>query len=891
MTDRNRGEPALTLEDLRRQAQVFDLLTEAVYVLDENLNVIFANRAAHQMLGFSQEELLSRNLVDFVDPVRGAPIDRKRSQLKTEGALSFESCHLHKNGSAIPVDVRVRLITLNSRSLSISVVRDITERKTAERALVEREERFRLLFERTPIPYQSLDSDGHIIEVNRAWLETLGYTQDEVLGRWFGDFLPMEMQGLFRERFPCFKEAGSFQGFEFDMLRKDGAVLTVSFDGKIGYDADGRFQQTHCIFLDITELKRAEADRKEQYEQLRVIFETSQSGIILVDPAGTIMFANERMAEMFGCSVSELTGSTYTEHVHPEEKAAGDEKMRRLIRGEIDSVAVERHYVRRDGTDFWGFLSGRRLLNPDGSLKALVGIISDVTEKRYAEKALLAAERQFRDLLESIQLAAVILDLNGSITYCNAFLLDLTGWRQDDVLGRNWFDIFIPEDQRSAVKDVFRANVTERQRLHHENPILTRDGALRLVVWDIAVLYDANGLVSGTASIGIDVTEHRKVEAQLRQAQKMEAIGHLAGGVAHDFNNILSAIIGYASLTQMKMNTSDPLRSNLDHILSSAERAANLTHSLLAFSRKQVIDPKPAHINEIVLGVEKMLNRIIGEDIEIRVVPAPGDLMVTVDRSQIEQVLMNLATNARDAMPGGGLLTIAVEAFEIRDDFVHMHEYGKAGKYARISVSDTGTGMDQRTLTQIFEPFFTTKEVGKGTGLGLAMVYGTIKQHDGFINVYSEEGKGTTFRIYLPLTAGTVEQPSDRLRPYMPKGSGTILLVEDDNDVRSIIRTFLTEHGYTVCEARDGEEALRTFTGHKDGIDLVISDVIMPKKHGKDLFDEIQKLRPDMKFLFMSGYSADIISAKGILDEGTKFIQKPIDPGDLLRTISDILQQ
>jgi len=385
-------------------------------------------------------------------------------------------------------------------------------------------------------------------------------------------------------------------------------------------------------------------------------------------------------------------------------------------------------------------------------------------------------------------------------------------------------------------------------------------------------------------------SEKQHLEGQLRHAQKMEAIGTFAGGIAHDFNNILTAIIGYGTVLQMKMEKDNPLRHNVDQILASSERAANLTQSLLTFSRKHVINLRPVRLNEIVRRVEKLLLRLIGEDIELKTILASEELKAMADSNQIEQVLMNLATNARDAMPDGGILTISTGLIEIGDDFSKSHGYGTTGIYALIAVTDTGMGIDEMTKERIFEPFFTTKEVGRGTGLGLSIVYGIIKQHDGYINVYSELGKGTTFKIYLPVTKEEVEEARISAPSTPIGGTETILMAEDDEEVRKFTKAVLEEFGYTVIAAVNGEDAITKFIENKDTIQLLLFDVIMPKKNGIEAYEEIIKINPDIKAIFTSGYSADVIQKKGLI-EGLNFVLKPVGPTKLLRTVKTILNK
>lgn len=406
--------------------------------------------------------------------------------------------------------------------------------------------------------------------------------------------------------------------------------------------------------------------------------------------------------------------------------------------------------------------------------------------------------------------------------------------------------------------------------------------------------FDSSHNIIGLVHVVRDITEHRKLEAQLQQSQKIEAVGTLAGGIAHDFNNILTAIIGYGHILKMKLEQKSPLMGYTDQILASAERAAHLTQSLLAFSRKQVINPKPVNLNEITASVEKILLRIIGEDIELKtILSGIRDLRVMADAGQIEQVLMNLAANARDAMPEGGTLTIETGTAELDIDFLKIHEYGKPGMYAMITVTDTGHGMDENTRQRIFEPFFTTKEVGKGTGLGLSMVYGIIKQHSGYINCYSEQGKGTTFRIYLPLIKEEAKEAKAAAEGYtaLTGGTETIILAEDEEEVRKLMKLALEDAGYKVIEAVDGKEAIEKFRENKDSIDLLLLDVIMPKINGKGVYEEAKKIKPDVKALFSSGYPADFIHKKGILEEGLNFISKPASPHELLKRIREAIDK
>jgi len=382
--------------------------------------------------------------------------------------------------------------------------------------------------------------------------------------------------------------------------------------------------------------------------------------------------------------------------------------------------------------------------------------------------------------------------------------------------------------------------------------------------------------------------EKEQLQEQLRHAQKMEAIGTLAGGIAHDFNNILTAIMGFGGLIQMKTPKESPIGSHVEQILESAQKAASLTKNLLAFSRKQLSTPTPLNLNESISNLKKLLGRLIKEDIEFKVELGENDLIVMADQGQLDQIFMNLVTNARDAMPKGGVLTITTGAAQLPPHIVVTSQPESSGGYALISVTDTGIGIDEKTQEKIFDPFFTTKEVGKGTGLGLSMIYGIVKQHDGYIDVKSEVGKGTTFNIYLPLIDSTFEKQKEKASRPLKRGTETILVADDDPAVASLVKRILEEFGYKVLEARDGEDAIEQFVKNKDDIHLLLLDVIMPKKNGKEAYDAIRKIKPEIKAIFISGYSAEIIDEQAIL-EGLNFIGKPVSPEELLFSLREVL--
>jgi PAS domain S-box-containing protein len=507
-------------------------------------------------------------------------------------------------------------------------------------------------------------------------------------------------------------------------------------------------------------------------------------------------------------------------------------------------------------------------------------------ERKLAEKALQESEERYSTMFNSSPNAAFV-HKGGVIYYVNEMTLKIFGYDRDEVIGKTVFK-FIADDSKDLVAKNMQRRLAGEDVESYEVKLITKSKEIRYFLLNSSVIpYEKEKAFLVILS---DITERKKLGAQLIQAQKMEAVGQLAGGIAHDFNNILQAIIGYGHVLKMKMKEDDPLKSYADHILLLSDRAANLTQSLLAFSRKQLIDPRPVDLNEIIRKVDKLLSRIIGEDIQFRMALSGKDLIVMADPMQIEQVLMNLATNARDAMPEGGYLTIETEMVDIDHEFIKKHGYGMEGDYALIAVTDTGAGMDRGTMEKIFQPFFTTKEVGKGTGLGLSMIYGIIKQNNGYINVYSEPGQGTTFKIYLPLIREKAEEIIPQVIQPVERGTETVLLAEDASDVRVFTKMYLEELGYKVIEATDGEDATNKFISDKDKIQLVLLDVIMPKKNGKEVYYAIKKIRPDIKALFMSGYTADVMHEQGIIEKGFKFILKPFSPTKLSEKIREVLK-
>jgi len=509
--------------------------------------------------------------------------------------------------------------------------------------------------------------------------------------------------------------------------------------------------------------------------------------------------------------------------------------------------------------------------------------------KRTAE--IQAGERKFRELLENMHLMAVILDREGTITFCNNHLLSRTGWSREEVLGANWFDRFIPQADGIKAKGLFaEAMAGASLPAHHESPITTRSGAQRIIVWDTTLLRGAGDAVVGAASIGRDVTDHRNVEAQLLQSQKMEAVGKLAGGIAHDFNNLLTPILGYADMLQSDLAKAGVDVKRVEHITQAALKARDLTRQLLTFGRKQALDMQIIDLSEVVASFADILRRTIRESIEIRLEAAAASACIRADRTQIEQIVMNLVVNAQDAIADKGVITIETEPVVLDAEFIRSHPDARQVPLVMLTVRDSGKGIGDGVLPRIFEPFFSTKEIGKGAGLGLATVYGIVQQHEGSIWVSSELGRGTVFMIAIPrvdgVPSGTVTKPE--AAHQQEKASGTILVVEDDETVLAMVRSLLTECGYTVIGTEDPLLALQLAADNR--IDLLVTDVVMPKLNGPELHRRLLEVHPGLKVLFMSGYTNNVVAQHIELKEGANFIQKPFPVGAMASKVAAIVR-
>ena len=942
-------EEALKLSE-EKYRSIFENATEGIFQSTPGGRFINVNPAFAKMCGFNTPDEMVESIHDISTQHYANPEERLAfvELIARDGRIeNFIHQVLRKDGETIWVSTNARAVK-NEKGETIyyeGTHENITKHKQAEEELSKNEAMLKSIFRAAPIGIGIVHN--RILGWTNEYLSVMtGYTRDELKGKsarilyptdeefkWVGDvkYRQIEKQGI-----------GSV---ETRWLRKDGLTTDVFLSSAYvnpSNPSDG------LVFtaLDITERKAAENKLRYYTGLLHLVLDVSTSFINLspeeidrginnalkmigefarVDRSYLFQFredglimdnTHEWCSQGTTPQIQRLQGITENDmpwffkqiqkldflHI-PDVERLPDEAYAEKIEFRIENIrSLITVPIAHSGSSI-GFLGldsvqqQKVWSTEEISLIKVVGeIFANVLfRKRYEadrklfEEKLMESEERYRTSIENSNDGVAIIKKDKHL-YVNRKFVEIFGYDSaDEIIGQSVTITVHPDDKEKVTKINEKRQGDGGAPSRYEFKGIKKNG-------DVVIIeVSATKTTYSGEPISLvylrDVTERRSLEEQLLHAQKMEAVGQLAGGVAHDFNNILTAIIGYGSLLHMKMRDDEPLRVYAEHILASAQKATHLTQSLLAFSRKQILNPEPANVNEILLNVRRLLSRTIGEDIEVVTVVGDDELTILADVVQIEQVLMNLAINARDAMPDGGTLTIAIDVTSIDPAFVRKHNCGRPGHYVRISVADTGTGMDEGTKERIFEPFFTTKEVGKGTGLGLSMVYGIVNQHNGFLRVFSELHKGTTFEIYLPLIKAEAAQKMEKKDVPFLFGSGVILMAEDDNAVRQLTKQILEDAGYTVIEAFDGEDVIAKFNGNKEKIDLLLLDTVMPKKDGKEAYEEISRIQPNIKALFISGYSEDIIHKRGMIQDGLNFIAKPVTPNALLKKIREVLDQ
>lgn len=780
-------------------------------------------------------------------------------------------------------------------SLYKEVLRQSTELSLKVTKLSRAEKRFRALIESAPDAMVIVDGDGIITIANERTEKLFGYLRAELIGSPVEILIP----DRFRERSiasrqpylsdPNLSPLG--EAMELFGRRKDGHEFPVEINMSPLQTEEGVV--VTIVIRNIAGRKLNEEALRASEELLRSAFDRTNVAMVLTDTADRFVRVNAAFTQMFGYSQAELLKMAMHDITHPDNLAETQARRAELLAGKGYHFEVEQRYIHKDKHIIWGLINVSLVRNALGQPFLYVGQVQDITERKRTETALKEMQKRLEHVVFSnpavIFTSAVEDNRIRDISWISDNVREIMGYTPEEALAGNWWFGNIHPEDRNRVRDNIHRTLPAQGHAIDEYRFRYSNNTYRWVRSEMRLVRDAAGKPVEAVGSWSDITERKQLEDQILQAQKMDAIGKLAGGIAHDFNNLLTVINGYCELLTSGLQPGDGIREPLDEIHNAGERAATLTRQLLAFSRKAVLTPVVLDLNELLTNLQKMLSRLIGENIELKVVLNPSVWKVKVDPSQMEQVIVNLVVNARDAMPQGGKVVIETTNVEFDENYANQHPETQHRQYVQVSVSDTGCGMDAAIQSRIFEPFFTTKAPDKGTGLGLSVVHGIVKQSGGRVEVQSEVGVGTTFRIYLPMAID--EAPASRL--IVPKrsraGKETILLVEDEAGVRTLARLILEKQGYKVLDAKNGEEAITLSKNFPGIIDIMVTDTVMPKMSGTQLAQHLAASRPKMKVLYLSGYTDDAVVHHGIMDTETPFLQKPFTLESLTNKVRDLL--
>jgi PAS domain S-box-containing protein len=938
---RKRAQKALH-ESEDRYRDLVENSQDLIYTHDLEGQFLSVNPAVAKLLGQDQSTLLNMNVRSILAPeVRdqfSSYLDTIRRDGVAKGLMSVQTATgerriLEYNNTVRTEDVVSPIVR--------GMCHDVTELKRAEQALRESEERYRTLVETSPDAITLFDLNLNIIMVNRPALTLYGYErEEEAIGKSVLDYLVPEELARAREDIGKVLETGSIGTVEYTLLKKDGALFPAELRATVILDKEKKPGAILLVSRDITERKRAEEALRENEERFRELYDHAPVGYHEYDSKGRITRVNRTDLEMLGYTAEEMIGQPIWKF-NVGEHIARQQVLDKLAGSSPPGQNLERTYRRKDGTTLPVLVEDRLIRDENGRIKGIRCTIQDITDRKRGEESLRQSEENARLLArENATMAEIGRIISSTLnideiyqsfseevkkiisfdrivinvidteknTVKNIYPLEGSGNAE---MVRTGSTFLIQTEDFSGYEDRFPTLVSTFQagfRSIMNVPLLSKGkviGGLLLRSYkpyaytdkDVKLAERIGSQIAGAIANAqlyterIQAEEEREaLQEQLRQSQKMEAIGRLAGGVAHDFNNLLTVIKGYSQLSLAEIKEDDPLRENIEEIRKATDRAADLTRQLLAFSRRQVMEMSVLDVNEHLQSLDKMLRRLIGEDIQLVSIPAEDLGRVRADPGQVEQLIMNLAVNARDAMPNGGKLTIETANVDLDQAYARAHVAVTPGRYVMISVSDTGVGMTPEVRDRVFEPFFTTKEKGKGTGLGLSTVYGIVKQSNGNIWVYSEPGNGTTFKIYLP----RLDEPLEELRKKvvdgeLPRGSETIFIVEDEKEVLTLAGRLLKRQGYHVLEASNGEEALKVCKERKEPIHLLLTDVVMPQMSGRQLAEQLKQVCQDFKVLYMSGYTDNAITHHGVLERGMNYLQKPFTVEGLARKVREVL--
>jgi PAS domain S-box-containing protein len=855
---------------------------DAMFVMGPDHRILDVNTQASRDLGYTRAELLGRNFSEVIGSETVTAAGEADRDTKTRTCV-----YRKKDGTTAPVEARIGGVgnvggkAGTAAGMWVAVVRDMTRRRREEAALRESERRFRETLERARLLAVCLDASGAITFCNDALLALTGYARNEVLGRnWFDLFAPpAERTELARQYRRSVRDGQAPAHHENTILTRDGKPVLVAWGNTLLRDPDGQPVGTSKLGEDVTDRKRAEAALRDSEERYRTLLDRTPVPLFVYDRATLGYLAvNEAATRAYGYTPAEFSRMTVLD-IRPPEDGPALERVLAAESGGLEPRGVWRHQ-KKDGTVIFVDVTAHDIDLAGRS--ACIVLALDVTDRLRAEAALREREQLLATVLAHIPCGVFWKDLTGRYLGCNDQVArDLGLAAASDVVGQTGEQLPLPPADMCAA--VTGEPILNREETHERN------GRRSVLLTGAVPLRDPAGAVVGVLGTYQDITDRKRLEDQYRQSQKMEAVGQLAGGIAHDFNNLLTAINGYADLLTQDPELSEGARGFATEILKAGDRAAHLTRQLLAFSRRQVIEPHVLDLNAVVTETAHLLRRVVGEDIALSMALDQRLCRVKVDAGQLQQVLMNLVVNARDAMPTGGRLELATRTVTLSPQETHQTPGATPGVFAELAVTDTGCGMTPEVQEHIFEPFFTTKEVGKGTGLGLATVFGIVTAHGGHVRVESTLGAGTTFRVLLPRADESVVVPEALAAPTPRPGSETILLAEDEPVVRALAAHILRDRGYEVLEAQDGREAIRFAEEHPGPIDLLVTDVVMPGCGGRLVVEAVRRSRPGLRVLFMSGYTDDAVVRNGVFHDQVHFLQKPFTLAALIDEVREAL--
>lgn len=862
---------------------LFSKNPDALLILDADGTLLEANDGAFERYGFPREEFIGLNIRRLLINEDLPSLDERLTRA-LQGELRFDIRHKTRGGRLLDVEVNTRPLNWGGRRCILESVRDITDLKNSERERLRSRGFQQALMDCSPVAIISVDLANRVTFWNEASHRIFGWTEEEILGKPL-PIIPEDLRGEFEKLRKQVLAEKNLSRLELVRMRKDGSLVDISLSTAVLFDSDRRPAGIMAVAEDITRRKKGEAALRESEEKFRRVIEEAPFPIILHAEDGEVLLVNRTWLDLTGYTLEEV--STIDDWTR---RAYGDRAplVKEYILKTYEFVEAKREgefeiFCRDGSRRVWDFSSVA--LGPTHSgIRTALSIAVDVTDRVLAEKE----HAKLRLAIDNLDDAVVITDASGTIQFVNPAFERVTGYDRTEVIGQKP-NILKSGKQDEAFYRRMWETISSGEPWYDRFVNKRKDGTLYVEQSSISSIRDSEGNIVNYVAVKRDITSKLDLEEQLRQSQKMDAIGQLAGGVAHDFNNILQAIFGYSHILIETASERGEKTEELNEVFKAAQRAADLTRQLLAFSRRQVMQPKVTDLNAIVENMLKMLRRVITENIRLEWIPGNRPGRIYADEGMMEQVLMNLCVNARDAMGSGGVLTIGTDNVEFDEAAVAFAPWTKPGKFSMLTVRDTGCGMDRETVGRIFEPFFSTKEKGKGTGLGLSTVYGIVNQHEGVIHVASQPGEGTTFRIYLPLANGEAVRDEEKLEPPVVGGTETVLIAEDDVMVREVAVRILREAGYTVLSAPDGAEAVKRFEAEADRIELLFFDVVMPNMDGYEAFKRIKTLKPDIPALFSSGYSEDVIHTNFVLNEDVCLIQKPYSPDNLLRMVRRIL--